>query len=160
MIKSFAYNGRTVSVDLTPLPDGRYRAVIEDREYVFSPKMLPDGGMTFSLGGKRQTVYTAAQAGDTLVALDGAVYTLSPAEMRNRRRGRSASGDLTAQMPGQVRELLAREGDAVHKGQPILLLEAMKMEIKVAAPADGILKRLLVKPGDIVARGQPLAEIE
>lgn len=158
MIKSFVYNGRTVSVDLEPLSDGHYRAVIEDREYVFSPETLSDGGMTFSLGGERQTVYTAAQAGDTLVALDGAVYVLSPAEMRNRRGG-SASGDLTAQMPGQVREVLAREGDAVHKGQPILLLEAMKMEIKVAAPADGTLKRLLVKPGDIVARGQPLAEI-
>lgn len=159
MIKSFVYNGRKVSVDLSTLPDGRYRAVIEDREYVFLPGNLPDGGMVLPLGGERHTVYTAAQGGDTLVALDGAVYTLSTPDSRSRRRSGSASGDLTAQMPGQVRDVLVNEGDAVTKGQPILLLEAMKMEIRVAAPADGTLKKLLVKPGDIVARGQPLAEI-
>ncbi|MBK8035170.1 MAG: acetyl-CoA carboxylase biotin carboxyl carrier protein subunit [Chloroflexi bacterium] len=62
-------------------------------------------------------------------------------------------------MPGQVRELLAAEGDAVERGQPILLLEAMKMEIRVTAPIAGTVKRLLVKAGDVVERGQRLAEI-
>ena len=47
----------------------------------------------------------------------------------------------------------------VDRGQPLLLQEAMKMEIRVTAPVAGTVKRLLVKVGDVVERGQRLAEI-
>ena len=63
-------------------------------------------------------------------------------------------------MPGQVREVFVRAGDAVKSGQTLLLLEAMKMEIRVSAPADGRVKRLLVQAGDVVDRGQRLVEME
>lgn len=165
MIKSFVYDGRTVTVDLTPLPDGRIRASIEDREYIFAPQTLPDGGVVLSLNGERHTAYTAVQGTDQQVAVDGMVYSLSAPEARGsegrtgRRRGSPGSGDLTAQMPGQVREVLVEEAASVQRGQTILLLEAMKMEIRVTAPSAGVVKRLLVKAGDVVERGQLLAEI-
>jgi biotin carboxyl carrier protein len=63
-------------------------------------------------------------------------------------------------MPGQVVNVLVSEGDSVERGQTLLVLEAMKMEIRVAAPAAGRVKRLLTEKGQIVERGQRLAEIE
>jgi biotin carboxyl carrier protein len=63
-------------------------------------------------------------------------------------------------MPGRVRKTLVRPGDAVARGQVLLVLEAMKMEHSIRAPRDGVLKSLLVKEGDLVESGVALAEIE
>jgi biotin carboxyl carrier protein len=63
-------------------------------------------------------------------------------------------------MPGQVVDVLVAEGETVTRGQTLVILEAMKMEIRAAAPADGRVKRLLVGKGDVVERGQHLVEFE
>ncbi|MBK8020146.1 MAG: biotin/lipoyl-binding protein [Chloroflexi bacterium] len=161
MIRTFVYNGESVAVDLMPLADGRWRAIVAGRERLVTVRSLPDGGMVLILDGERHTVYSERSGADRLVALEGSVYTLSPPETRgSRRRSKAAgAGELTAQMPGQIREVLVSEGQAVTRGQAILLLEAMKMEIRAAAPVDGVIARLLVKAGDVVERGQRLAEI-
>ncbi len=62
-------------------------------------------------------------------------------------------------MPGQVRAVNVKEGDAVTKGQTLLLLEAMKMEIRVQSPRDGLVKKLYVQQGQTVEREQLLVEI-
>ena len=71
-----------------------------------------------------------------------------------------AAGELTAPMPGQVREVNVSDGDAVTKGQTLMILEAMKMEIRIQAPGDGVVKLLAVKQGDIVEREQVLIVVE
>ena len=71
-----------------------------------------------------------------------------------------ASATSSAQMPGVVRQVFVSEGEAVEAGQALLLLEAMKMEIRVSAPAAGTVRRLMVRAGDTVERGQTLAEVE
>jgi biotin carboxyl carrier protein len=62
-------------------------------------------------------------------------------------------------MPGQVRAVLVNVGDSVEKGQALALLEAMKMEIKIAAPHAGKVAQVLVQVGQVVERGQQLFEI-
>jgi len=71
----------------------------------------------------------------------------------------AAAGSLLATMPGAVVRVLAGEGDAVTAGQPLVVLEAMKMEHTVAAPADGVLSDLRVSQGDQVDTGQVLAVV-
>jgi biotin carboxyl carrier protein len=71
-----------------------------------------------------------------------------------------AAGELTAPMPGQVRAVNISEGDVVTKGQTLLLLEAMKMEIKVQAPRDGVVISIQVKQGQTVEREQLLVIME
>jgi pyruvate carboxylase subunit B len=63
-------------------------------------------------------------------------------------------------MPGQVRAVNVNEGDTVTKGQTLLVLEAMKMEIRVQAPHGGVVKKLFVNQGQTVEREQMLLEIE
>jgi 3-methylcrotonyl-CoA carboxylase alpha subunit len=66
------------------------------------------------------------------------------------------SGGLAAPMPGKVIALLVQPGAAVRKGQPLLVMEAMKMEHTIAAPADGVVERLPYAVGDQVAEGAAL----
>jgi biotin carboxyl carrier protein len=62
-------------------------------------------------------------------------------------------------MPAQVRAVQVAEGEQVEKGQTLLLLEAMKMEIRVRAPGAGRVARLLVSPGQAVEKEQVLVEV-
>jgi len=70
------------------------------------------------------------------------------------------AGSLLAPMPGLVLRVLAEPGAAVTAGQPLLVLEAMKMEQTVSAPADGVLAELRAKAGEQVSTGQVLAVLE
>jgi 3-methylcrotonyl-CoA carboxylase alpha subunit len=75
--------------------------------------------------------------------------------------GRSdPSGGLISPMPGRVRRILVAEGDAVTRGQVLLILEAMKMEHSIRAARDGRVVRLAFREGDLVEAGVVLAEVE
>ena len=69
------------------------------------------------------------------------------------------SGRLTAPMPGKIVSFLVKAGERVSKGQALALMEAMKMEHTIAAPADGQVGELLYAPGDQVAEGAELLKI-
>lgn len=66
---------------------------------------------------------------------------------------------VTSPLPGVVLNINVKEGDAVKKGQTILILEAMKMENSIEAPADGTVSIILVQKGDSVLEGAQLAVI-
>jgi biotin carboxyl carrier protein len=160
MIFTYQHDGETYSVNLEGQPGGDYIATIGDRTYRLQARQIPNGGWLLTLDGQRLTAYAAVQGDVRFVNIGGQHYTLSVPDRRvSRRRVSGGSGDLTAQMPGQVLDVLVAEGDAVERGQTLVILEAMKMEIRVTAPGDGVVKRLLAAKGDVVERGQVLLEI-
>lgn len=67
---------------------------------------------------------------------------------------------LNAPMGGRVITVDVKPGDAVKKGQTLLVYEAMKMENDVTAERDGVVKRILVQPDDVVSTDQPMIEFE
>ena len=71
-----------------------------------------------------------------------------------------ASGSLLAPMPGSVVKVLVGQGQQVALGDPVLVLEAMKMQHTVSAPTDGVVSRLEVAPGTQVAAGEVMAVVE
>ncbi len=120
-----------------------------------------NGGWLLSLDGERMAAHTAAQGNERFVHVGGQGYTLNVPDARiARRKRRTGGGDLTAQMPGQVVDVLVNEGETVERGQTLIVMEAMKMEVRISAPEDGVVKKLLVGKGDVVERKQPLAKIE
>lgn len=155
----YSYNGETFTIDLQPGPDDTYTAIIGDEILTVKARSLPGGGWRVTINGETNTAFSASAGSTRYVALNGETYTLAVPDERTRRRV-PAGGDLTAQMPGQVTAVLVSEGDTVEQGQTLMILEAMKMELRVTAPAAGIVKRLLAAPGTVVERGQTLAEIE
>jgi 3-methylcrotonyl-CoA carboxylase alpha subunit len=71
-----------------------------------------------------------------------------------------AGGRLTAPMPGKVVSFAVKSGDKVKAGQALAVMEAMKMEHTIAAPADGEVLELLYAPGDQVAEGEELLKLK
>ena len=69
-------------------------------------------------------------------------------------------GNLRSPMPGKVLEVLVSEGEKVQRGAPMIILEAMKMEHTIVAPADGIVTRISYKQGDLIDEGVDLVEFE
>jgi biotin carboxyl carrier protein len=71
-----------------------------------------------------------------------------------------AAGSLRAPMPGSVLEVLVEVGQTVSKGQPLLKLEAMKMEHTIRTAAEGVVTAVYYAPGDTVAADAELIRIE
>ena len=72
----------------------------------------------------------------------------------------SASGRLTALMPGRIAKVMVSVGDAVASGQPLLIMEAMKMEHTIHSPREGKIEKVFYKVDDIVAADAPLFAFE
>jgi propionyl-CoA carboxylase alpha chain len=84
---------------------------------------------------------------------------LTPVERLPDPAEQVAPGTLLAPMPGSVVRIAVREGDSVERGQPVLWLEAMKMEHQILAPADGVVTALHAEVGSQVETGVVLAVV-
>lgn len=71
----------------------------------------------------------------------------------------TAAGSVLAPIPGIVLHLLVKEGDSMNAGDPVLILEAMKMESEIASTATGIISKISVKEGASVQEGEVLIEV-
>ena len=92
------------------------------------------------------------------VSLEGKTHIV-----RERSQGATSTdmgeGALTAPMPGTVREVLVKTGQRVREGQPMMILEAMKMEHQISAPEPGEVSSVFFKEGDRVDMGEILISI-
>lgn len=142
--------------------DERYLAVVDGVSYEFTVLSSGPGELDLLFDGHPVRLHWAADGDKKWVALDGCTYLLEkPLPPTRRRSGETGSENvLRAPMPAQVRAVLCAPGEAVSKGQPLLLLEAMKMEIRLAAQADGVVKSVLAEVGETVQREQALVEFE
>ena len=121
--------------------------------------------ISFLLDGKMQTARVVSDGKKIWVHYAGTVFVLERGEATTTRAVRQeregiGSGIVTAPMPGQVRAVLTQLGEWVEQGQPLLLLEAMKMEIRVAAACAGKIVEMDVRVGQTVEREQILARIQ
>ncbi len=157
---TYEYNGENYTIRLDKHADGSFLATIGEDRYQFNAIQLATGTWLIDHDGKRQTVHTSRDKDMRYVQVDGVQYQLEKSSGRRRTSGSSgATGDLKSEMPGQVIDVRVTEGDTVETGQVLVVLEAMKMEIRVTAPYDGTVAKLMVAKGDVVDRGQLLAEV-
>lgn len=150
------------TLDLKP-NGGGYSIALDDR--VVPVEILRTdaarGQLELLIDGERVTAYASSDNAKRWVTVNGRTFVLTK-QSGTRTGGHGhhhAVGDLTAPMPGQVRAVNVAEGDAVTKGQTLLVLEAMKMEIRIQSPMDGFVSSVAVKTGQTVEREQILVEI-
>ncbi len=112
-------------------------------------------------GERARQVFVAGSGDRRQVFVDGEVYDLvvgGGADGRPRP-GRSASELLAAPMPARVTAIVVEPGQRVSKGDVLLKLEAMKMELAVRAPRDGTVKSIACRVGELVQSGVGLMEL-
>ncbi|HEY8713525.1 MAG TPA: biotin/lipoyl-containing protein [Thermoanaerobaculia bacterium] len=107
--------------------------------------------------GDRTFVVPYIVKGSTVsFAFDGEIYTVDTAEKSSPGRARHRDQSTEAPMPGVVLKILAKAGDVVKKGAPLIVLEAMKMEHPISAPYDGTVAAVNCKEGEMVQPGVQL----
>lgn len=114
---------------------------------------------TVTVNGEKYFVKSDTDTGTLLV--NGEIYDVDICE-GNEESAVSESNDtaggvgIKAGLPGSIFKMLVNVGDKVTKGQTVVVIEAMKMEIEVAAPQDGVVSAVKVKQGDTIVNGQLL----
>lgn len=158
----YEYNGQTYTVRLERRPDGSQVAYINGETVPFAAQPAQENGAwRLLVGTESLTTYTASSGEQRFVQVNGQSYALNLVTGGSaRRRSAATSGDLTAQMPGQIRDVRVKEGDMVETGQTLVVMEAMKMEMRITAPRASRVKRVLAQAGAIVERGALLIELE
>jgi biotin carboxyl carrier protein len=160
---------RTVSIERAGT-SGQYRVVVDGAEYQVDAARIGDYGL--SLMGQLPCTFSrdvqvtpAGARGQVLVSFGGRVVA---ATVNGRRTGRAAEAGahpageqtVTAPMPGRVVRVLVGTGDDVAAGQPVVVIEAMKMENELRSPKPGRVKEVTVTPGMSVDAGKVLVTIE
>lgn len=138
-----------------------FRLTVDDKMIQAELLHAENGRLDLLIDGERVTAYVSSDGAKRWVTVHGQTFVLTKSS-GTRKGGHShhAPGELTAPMPGQVRAVNVSEGETVTKGQTLLVLEAMKMEIRVHAPRDGVVSSISVKVGETVEREQILINVE
>jgi len=132
--------------------------------WVASERATATGGATvdehaIELDGRIVRAVVARTRDRLLVALGGRVYTFETGEETRQAAGGAGSGTVVAPMPGKVLAVLVTQGDQVAVGQPLVVLEAMKMESTLTADVAGTVRTVATVPGATVGGGDVLVEI-
>ena len=155
----FEFQGAAAIAQLTYLHDGALQVVLGEvcGRLVFS--QTPQG-LDIEFAGQRMSaiVYRQGEIHHIFTAC-GATQITTVDLLAHAGHSPAEAGRLTAPMPGKVVSFAVKAGDSVQKGQPLAVMEAMKMEHTIAAPADGKVQELLYAPGDQVAEGAELLRI-
>jgi len=152
-------------IDLIPAGTGKsYRATLGDK--VVDVEIIrvdaEHGKLDLLIEGEHVTAYISSDGIKRWVTINGqtVVLTRSSDARKSGHAHHHTAGELTAPMPGQVRAVNVSEGEAVTKGQTLIVLEAMKMEIRIQASMHGVVSSILVKTGQTVEREQILVKME
>ncbi len=133
-------------------------------------KELPDGTFSILADGKSYNAIVEnvdREAKQLKVKINGNTYDLAikePIDQLLQKMGLNIStvkkaDAIKAPMPGLVLKILVTEGQAIKKGEPVLILEAMKMENVFKAPADAVVKAIKVEERKAVEKGEVLIEL-
>jgi biotin carboxyl carrier protein len=137
-------NGREYRVRIAEITAQQARVVVDDVEYAADLVSIARSEAPPPASGRPASARAAGRP---------AAAPAAPAPA-------GSHGNVRAPLPGLVLELKVREGAAVKAGDPLVVLEAMKMENVVQAPHNGTVRKVFVAAGDTVAEGDPLVEMQ
>nr|WP_315262512.1 acetyl/propionyl/methylcrotonyl-CoA carboxylase subunit alpha [uncultured Limnohabitans sp.] len=160
----FVFHGDTHNALLTYAHDGSLQLQVNDAQGELTYRADGDAlHISFVQQQVRVQVFHETQGHEDVAhvfAPQGATRITVVDALAHAGEVQEAGGRLTAPMPGKVVSFAVAAGDKVKAGQPLAVMEAMKMEHTIAAPADGEVLELLYAPGDQVAEGEELLKLK
>lgn len=144
--------------------DGEHAVTVVDDERVMVDDVEVSARVTapgeIRVGEKGSVAWVAGVGDRRWVFLDGNTYELEIHAAGRRRRAQSGHSSLSAPMPATVIRVEVAEGANVRRGDTLVILEAMKMELPIRATSDGTVTAVCCKAGDLVQPGVTLVEID
>ena len=156
---SYRDGDRTREVEVAPLAGGRFRVTVDGVALEVGLETLGEGRMRLLTQEGAVLAEVRAAGGARYVRVHRMDFVLER-ESAGRPRARAQGGGLEAPMPGVVTRVHVAAGDQVRQGQPLVAIEAMKMEHVLRAPRDGKVRAVAAKPGEMVSGGVALVELE
>ncbi len=150
------------SVELSRAACG-YRLHFGDRVVEIDMEVGADGRSWLTVAGRRTEVVITACGDDVFVHLDGESYQLRyqhPLDRLAAQAGGNAENQILAPMPGSIVSVAVAAGDAVSKGQTLLVMESMKMETTLIAPRDAVVASVSFEAGQTFDRDAVLLILE
>jgi 3-methylcrotonyl-CoA carboxylase alpha subunit len=152
----FVLNGRASELRLSPLSDHRFRLEESGRSHLVETE-ASGRRMSLRVDGLRRSAVVVAQENGFIIAFGTCNHNFELVDpLATPRADASDAAALRAPLPARVTHVLARAGEEVQKGAPLLMLEAMKMEIALAAPRDARIAEIRPTLGDMVRQGETL----
>ncbi len=142
------HDGQNHTFQFWQQDNGRYLLRIGRKLYSLDNVSRDGAELTFTLNGQWMT---ARVRDEQELLLD---------KLGFEKPGEVAEGNLKAPMPGKILDIMVEEGDKVQLDDPVIILEAMKMENELKAPTTGIVQNIHVVKGDSVDKNTILLEIE
>jgi 3-methylcrotonyl-CoA carboxylase alpha subunit len=147
--------GEETRLRVTALGGGRWRVQLGEEEIALD--VSGDDPVAVRHAGRRDTV--AVLGPGPVLRHGGRTFRFAQPDLLHETEVEAGGDVVTAPMPGTVRSTHVAEGEAVEKGAPVAVLEAMKMEHTLTAPRDGHVAELLVTAGDRVSDGSVIAKL-
>ncbi|APW41673.1 acetyl-CoA carboxylase biotin carboxylase subunit [Rhodoferax saidenbachensis] len=157
---AFDFHGETVQSVLSYLHDGALHLTVGPHAGVLQFAAAGDAiNVQFADQRTLAAVYRKGEVAHVHTA-QGATQIIAIDLLAHAGEAQAEGGRLTAPMPGKVVSFAVKAGDPVKKGQALAVMEAMKMEHTIAAPADGVVAELLFAPGEQVTEGAELLRLD
>lgn len=150
-------------VNLKEIQNGHIQVSINKKKHDVSVDFVAENEFLLKVNGKVYDVIVNKNSGSYDICMTGKsirVEKKSPFQLIRNNVGKTKRADVKTSMPGRVVELLLKEGDKVKEEQPVLVLEAMKMQNEIKSPQKGKIKSIYPKPGDSVEAGAVLFTVE
>jgi biotin carboxyl carrier protein len=135
------------SLDWVEIEPNRFSIIMNGKSYVITLERSGDSSFIANINGKEYHCNVEDERARRL------------REYIKETTGADGPVEITAPMPGLVLEVAIREGDQISHNQPILVLEAMKMENEIRSSLQGKVDKIYVKPGQTVEKGELLVRI-
>jgi geranyl-CoA carboxylase alpha subunit len=152
--------GTKLAMEVVPLGERRYRVAWENETHEVELLAIDGTKLRFVAGGLAEAARFAWQDALLHLALGGVTAAFEDVLLAGRAAATgAAAGAALAPMTGTIAAVRVRPGDAVRKGQCLVILEAMKMEHEIVAPRDGTVAAVLVSTGEQVMTRKLLVEL-
>ncbi len=154
---------KEVSVGLDRADEGSFRVSVDDKTYDVSAEFIGQEQIVLSVDGRIFNVIVHSNSLSHSVFVNGRLFRVEKRTgLKNfqEEKARQRKRDVKITMPGRVIQVYKTAGEEVQEGQPVLVLEAMKMQNEIKAPHSGRLTKVNFEAGDYVEAGSVLFSIE
>lgn len=160
---SFIHNKKEFKLNLKEARSGHLQISIGKKKYDVSVEFFTDEEMLLKIGSRVYDVIVNQNSNSYNICMTGKSIRIdkkSPFQTIRNSFGNTKKMDVKTSMPGRVVELLLKQGDKVKENDPVLVLEAMKMQNEIKSPRKGKIKKIYPKAGDSVEAGAVLFTVE